>query len=109
MATVPKVKRRNIVKPLGKAWGKTIQEIVTEAALKQARFELRSGKHVDKEEVDVVITTTVHMSFPKKGKTITGDGGVKCNCTSSSDSAGTVCICVGPGAADCDCPIFVVA
>ena len=105
MGTRTNIRRRNIVKPLGKAWGRVMQETITELARKQARFELRSGKHADKDQVEIILPMTVHLVFSKKGKTITGDGGVQCNCTLSSDSAGTVCTCIGPGAAACDCAI----
>ena len=108
MAMTSKVKLRRIVKPLGKNWGHIIQESVTKAALTQARFELRSGKHTGKDEVEVVIPVTVHMVFARKGKSIETDGGVRCNCTFSTDSNGqSSCVCVGPGAATCDCPQVV--
>jgi hypothetical protein len=99
-----KLRHRRIVKPLGKAWGRSIQEVVADAALRQARFELRSGKHAGKELVEVTIPVHVHLVFKRAGRSIAADGGVHCHCSFSQDSAGSVCICVGPGAAECDCP-----
>ena len=110
MASKTAVKTQRIVKPLGKLWGRSVQEMVTKAALTQARFEVRSGKHDGKDEVEVVIPVTIHMVFPRKGKSVAADGGIRCNCTFHEDSSGSVCTCVGPGAADCDCgPIVLTA
>ena len=106
MARAANVKTRRIVKPLGKAWGKSLQDIVVKAAQVQARFELRQGKHADKAEVEVVVPVTVHMVFPRKGRSILGDGGVRCNCAFSVDAnGGSACICIDPGAASCDCAV----
>jgi hypothetical protein len=97
MAT--RIKHKPVVKPLGKRWGASLQELVTDAAVRQARFHLRSGKVKSEDEVEAAIAVTVHMVFPRKGKRITGDGGVKCNCVFSQDASGSVCISFAPALA----------
>src|SRR5262245_29773016 len=67
MASKTAVKTQRIVKPLGKLWGRSVQEMVTKAALTQARCEVRSGKHDGKDEVEVVIPVTFTWCFRAKG------------------------------------------
>ncbi len=110
MATA-RVKRVREVMPLGRNWGSAVQKLVMQTAVAQARFNLASGKRARKDEVEVVIPVSVHITFPRNGKEIEADGGAPgCVCTFKQDESGSVCICVGPGAASCDCtPIHVKA
>jgi hypothetical protein len=101
-------KRVLSTKPLGKRWGKVVQDMVTKEAIKQARAVLKRGElSSDKEEVEVHIPVVLHLSFARRGKLIAGDAGVRCACTYKEDSSGSTCTCTGPGAASCDCGMIV--
>ena len=103
-----KVRYKRIVKSLGKHWGMAVQDQVMKAAIAQARFDLRLGKYKGEDEVEVKIPVTLHITFPKRGKSIAADGGVPgCSCSWHSSGSWQICTCIGPGAADCDCPPIV--
>ena len=103
----PVQKRVLSTKPLGKRWGKAVQDMVTKEAIIQARAMLKRGELSTEEEVEVHIPVVLHLSFARRGKLIAGDAGVRCACTYKEDSAGSTCTCTGPGAADCDCGMIV--
>jgi hypothetical protein len=108
MARRKRVRRIRIVRSLGRNWGKVLQGMVMKDAADQARFYLKSGKRVGRREVEVKIPVSVHIAFPRKGKSIAASRGVaRCNCTYKEDETGSVCKCVGPDAASCDCLIIV--
>lgn len=107
-AKSPIRKRVLSTKPLGKQWGKAVQDMVTKEAIKQARGQLKSGELATEEEVEVHIPVVLHLSFARRGKLIAGDPSVRCACTYKEDSSGSVCTCTGPGAANCDCGPIVV-
>jgi hypothetical protein len=98
MATTASAKRKHVMKgkPLGKEWKKVVEEILMQDGAKQARAQLKTEAQTTQDSVMVRIPITFFVRFPRKGKTITGDGGVDCACTNSDG----VCVCRGA----CDFP-----
>jgi hypothetical protein len=94
-------KRKHVMKgqPLGKEWKKVVEEILMKDGAKQGRAQLKTGAQTTEDSVVVRIPITFFVRFPRKGKTITGDGRVDCACTEGSPG-GADCICRGA----CDFP-----
>jgi hypothetical protein len=98
------------VKNLGKRWGNAVQELATKEGAALARATVKSAKYsADKSKsgVEVLVTMTLHMVFPKKGRGLDTDRvAIMCNCSETSYPDGSsVCVCIGPDAATCDCLI----
>jgi hypothetical protein len=77
-----------------------------------ARATIKSAKYSadeSKSGVEVLVTMTLHMVFPKKGRGLDTDRvAIMCSCSETSYPDGSsVCTCIGPGAASCDCGIAV--
>ena len=101
MAMTANAKRKHVMKgkPLGKEWKKVVEEILMKDGAKHARAQLKTGLQTTEDSVVVRIPITFFVRFPRKGKTITGDGGVDCACSPGSPG-GADCICRG----HCDFP-----
>ncbi len=93
-------------KPLGKQWKKIVEDILMKDGAKQARAQLKTGVEASSDSVVVRIPITFFVRFPRKGKVITGAGGVDCACTPGSPG-GADCICRGSCdfPACCDAPV----
>ena len=91
-------------KPLGKRWGKIVEDLVMKEGATLARAQLKAGKQATADEVVVQIPVTIYVGFPRRGRGIAGTAGIaRAVCTFKQDEAGSVCICVGPGADTCSC------
>ena len=97
-------KRIISTKPLGKRWGKIVEDAVMKEGAALARAQLRAGKQTTEDEVVVRIPVTIYVGFPRRGKGIAGTAGTpRAVCTFTKDETGSVCKCVGPGAGTCEC------
>lgn len=97
-----KYKTERIVRDLGKDWGRSLQDRITEAAAAHAQAGLpRMKDAATRKSISVRLPVWVTMTFPvHDGHVGAGDGAVDCDCVVTQPG---VCRCTGPGAAGCDC------
>ena len=59
-------------KPLGKRWGRIVEEMVMKEGADLARAQLKTGSPTSKDQVVVQIPVTIYVGFPRRGKGIAG-------------------------------------
>jgi hypothetical protein len=102
----PTQKRISVAKgkPLGKRWHAIFGDELMKDAAKVARERVRTGEQVTDDGLTVQIPALIFVHFPRKGKSIAKDGGVRCACTFPQKG---VCKCIGQCSDNC-CDLIVV-
>jgi hypothetical protein len=85
----------------GGGWKEAVEELLMKDATKRAQAFVAAQEEDSDNDVVMRVPITFLVNFPRKGKTLAGDGDVDCACTIFSDPDGSqVCICTGT------CPDF---
>lgn len=93
---------------LGPAWGKAIQDFITEQGADLAKRRLAGTAYKDGDTVEVHVPVVLHLTYARRGPELDAPT-IQCACIFKQyEDGSSVCICTGPGAAECDCAPIVV-
>jgi hypothetical protein len=79
----------------GGAWKEAVEELLMKEGAKRAQAYVGAQEEGSENDVVMRIPITFFVSFPRRGKTLAGDGDVDCACTIFQDEGGEVCTCLG--------------
>jgi len=94
----------------GDAWKEAVEELLLKEGAKRAQAYVAAQDEDSDNDIVMRIPITFFVRFPRRGRTLAGDGTTDCVCTIFQDESGEICICEGtcPDFPDCcdEGPVF---
>ena len=94
----------------GDAWKEAVEELVLKEGAKRAQAYVAAQDGDSDNDIVMRIPLTFFVRFPRRGRTLAGDGTTDCVCTIFQDEDAEICICKGtcPDFPDCcdEGPVF---